>query len=116
MLSEQFDDVRIFIRNDQGDQAARVFAKSKPIIAQEIITGEHRLYGHVLTVEGKPQDRTIEVQLALFNSIPYRIPMTHEYSGDPFAKGHYFSLVNGEASELRVTYVAPDFDPSTITW
>ena len=46
-LSRELDDIRDFIRNDVGDQARRIFARAKPIIAQEIITGEHRLYGHV---------------------------------------------------------------------
>jgi hypothetical protein len=31
-----------------------VFVKQKPIIAQEIITGERGTDGHVLTVEGRP--------------------------------------------------------------
>ena len=60
-----------FIRSDIGDEMGRVFVKQKPIIAQEILSGERGTDGHVLTIEGRPSDsRTIEVQLALFNSIP----------------------------------------------
>jgi hypothetical protein len=44
--------------------------KQKPIIAQEIITGERGTDGHLLTIEGRPSDQTLEVQLALFNSVP----------------------------------------------
>ena len=90
--------------------------KQKPIIAQEILSGQRGTDGHVLTVEGRPNDMTIEVQLALFNSIPYKIPMTKEYLGPAFAKGHHFSLESGEASELRTKYAGPNFDPGKITW
>jgi hypothetical protein len=116
VLSREFDDMRGFIREDVGDDAGRVFVKQKPIIAQEIITGERGTDGHVLTIEGRPADRTLIVQLALFNSIPYKIPMTNEYLGHAFAKGHHFSQATGEVSELRVEYAGPNFDPSKITW
>jgi len=116
VLSGEYDDMREFIRNDVGDEAGRVFVKHKPIIAQEILSGQRGTDGHVLTVEGRPKDTALEVQLALFNSIPYKIPMTKEYLGNPLAKGHHFSFESGEASELRTEYAGPDFDPSKITW
>jgi hypothetical protein len=116
LLSREFDDMRGFIRNDVGDDAGRVFVKQKPIIAQEIITGERGTDGHVLTIEGRTADRTLMVQLALFNSIPYEMPMTKEYLGHAFAKGHHFSQETGEVSELRTEYAGPNFDPSKITW
>jgi hypothetical protein len=116
VLSSEFDDMREFIRNDVGDETGRVFVKQKPIIAQEILSGERGTDGHVLTVEGRPSDRTLEVQLALFNSIPYKIPMTRDYIGHRFAKGHHFSQESGEASELKTTYAGADFDPSKILW
>jgi hypothetical protein len=78
-LSSEFNELREFIRNDVGDEAGRVFVKHKPIIAQEILTGQRGTDDHVLTIEGRPQDRTLTVQLALFNSIPYKIPMTGQY-------------------------------------
>lgn len=116
VLSREFDDMRRFIRNDVGDDVGRIFVKQKPIIAQEIITGERGTDGHVLTIEGRPADRTLMVQLALFNSIPYEIPMTKEYLGHAFAKGHHFGQETGEVSELKVEYAGPNFDPSKITW
>lgn len=116
VLSSEFDDMRDFIRNDVGDETGRVFVKQKPIIAQEILSGERGTDGRVLTVEGRPSDRTLEVQLALFNSIPYKIPMTRDYIGHRFAKGHHFSRKTGEASELKTMYTGADFDPSKITW
>lgn len=108
--------MRDFIRNDIGDDVGRVFVKQKPIIAQEIITGERETDGHVLTIEGRSADRTLIVQLALFNSIPYKIPMTKEYLGHAFAKGHHFSHETGEVSELRAQYAGPNVDPAKITW
>jgi hypothetical protein len=112
VLSKEFDGMREFIRNDVGDDINRVFIKRKGIIAQEILSGERGADGHVLTVEGRPKDRSIEVQVALFNSIPYRIPMG-DYLGHPFAKGHYFCVHSWEASEMLTTYAGPDFDPET---
>ena len=115
-ISREFNNMREFIRNDIGVEMGRVFVKQKPIIAQEIITGERGTDGHVLTVEGRPWDRTLEVQLALFNSIPYKIPMTGEYIGHYYVRGHHFSLETQEVSELQVMIAGPDFDPSKITW
>jgi hypothetical protein len=104
--------MREFIRNDIGDAKNRAFLKQKAIIAQEIISGERGAGGHVLTLEGRPKDQVIEVRLALFNSIPYRIPMG-EYIGHRFAKGHYFCVHSWEASEMITTHAGPDFDPDT---
>jgi len=115
-LSREFDDLRQFIRNNIGDDAGRVFVKHKPIIAQEIITGERGTDGHVLTIEGRPPDRTLTVQLALFNSIPYKIPMTDRYIGHPYVKGHHFNNETKVVSELKAKFAGPDFDPSKLTW
>jgi hypothetical protein len=115
-LSSEFNALREFIRNNIGDAAGRVIVKQKPIIAQGIITGERGTDGHVLTIEGRPRDRTFTVQLALFNSIPYRIPMTDQYIGHAYVKGHHFSNDTNAVSELQAKFAGPDFDPSKITW
>jgi|HubBroStandDraft_5_1064220.scaffolds.fasta_scaffold586630_1 hypothetical protein len=39
-LSSEFNAMREFIRNDIGEDTLRVFVKGKPIIAQEIVTGQ----------------------------------------------------------------------------
>jgi len=113
-LSREFDEMRAFIRDDVGSQSGRVFVKGKAIIAQEIISGERTTDGHVLTVEGRPMDRALEIQVALFNSIPYRIPMCRNYLGHRFAKGHYFCVNTWEASEMQVAFAGPNFDPNTL--
>jgi hypothetical protein len=115
-ISREFNDMREFIRNDVGAETGRVFVKQKPIIAQEIITGQRGTEGHVLTLEGRPSDRTLEVQLALFNSVPYKIPITREYIGHHYVRGHHFDLETREVTELEVKIAGPDFDPSKITW
>ena len=115
-LSKAFDNMRAFIRYDIGEETGRVFVKQKPIIAQEIVSGQRATDGHVLTVEGRPRDSTLEMQLALFNSIPYRIPMTREYIGHRFSKGHHFAIESRQVSELRTTYAGPNFDRSTMSW
>jgi hypothetical protein len=115
-LSIEFDSLRDFIRFDTGEATDRIFQKQKPIIAQEIITGERGTDGHVLTIDGRPAERLLEVQLALFNTIPYRIPMTREYMGHRYGKGHHFNLHTWEVSELQLLYAGRNFDPSTLTW
>jgi hypothetical protein len=115
-ISREFNDMREFIRNDVGAETGRVFVKQKPIIAQEIITGQRGTEGHVLTLEGRPSDRTLEVQLALFNSVPYKIPITREYIGHHYVRGHHFDLETREVTELEVKIAGPDFDPSKVTW
>jgi hypothetical protein len=113
VLSSEFDDMRAFVRYDVGESTGRAFVKQKPIIAQEIISGERMTDGHVLGLEGRPKDRTIEAQVALFNSIPYRIPLG-DYLGHPFARGHFFCVNTWESSELRTAYAGPNFDPNSI--
>ena len=63
-----------------------MFVRPKPIIAQEIIRDERWTDGHILTIEGRPKDGIFEVQVALFNSIPYQIPMCRDYQGEWFAE------------------------------
>jgi hypothetical protein len=90
--------------------------KQKAIIAQEIISGHRGVDDHLLTIEGRPQDSTLTVQLALFNTIPYRIPMTNRYLGHPYLKGHNFSNETKEVHELEGMYAGPDFDLTQIKW
>jgi hypothetical protein len=114
--SGEFNDMREFIRNDVGDDEGRVFVKQKPIIAQEILSGERGTDGHVLTVEGRPSDGSLQVQLALFNSIPYKMPMTRDYIGHRFAKGHHFSVETSKVTEMETGFAGPNFDPTKISW
>jgi len=113
-LSDSFDGLRSFIRYDVGGAEGRAFVKRKPIIAQEIIRSERWTDGHVLTIEGRPRDRIVEVQVALFNSIPYQIPMCRDYQSDWFAKGHHFDTQDWTVSEMRVEIAGPDFDPASL--
>jgi len=82
VLSHSFDSLRAFIRYDQGGAESKVFIKQKPIIAQEIIRAERWTDGHILTIEGRSKDRIVEGQVALFNSIPYQIPLCRDYRGE----------------------------------
>jgi HNH endonuclease len=116
-LSSSFDAMRSFVRCDSGDPddaEGRAFLKSNPIIAQEIVHRKHVTDGHVLTIDCRPHDRVVEVQVALFNSIHYRIPMCRDYLGHRFTRGHHFSVHTGEASEMRTAIAGPDFDPSSL--
>ena len=55
------------------------------------------------------------MQVALFNSIAYRIPMCRDYLGHRFTKGHQFDLYTCEVSEMRTAIACPDFDPSSLS-
>jgi hypothetical protein len=110
VLSSEYDDIRSFIRYDKGTDEGRVFVKHKPIIAHEIINGQRITDGHILTLEGRT-DAILEVQLALFNSIPYRIPLTRQYQGHRYIKGHHFDLETRKVSEMMTAITGPDFDP-----
>jgi HNH endonuclease len=113
-LSRSFDDIRSFVRDDSGDAEGRAFVKRKPIIAQEIVHGERVTDGHVLTIDCRPHDRVVEVQVALFNSIHYRIPMCRDYLGHRFTRGHHFDVHSREVSEMKTAIAGPDFDPSSL--
>ena len=45
----------------------------------------------------------------------YRIPITHEYIGHQFARGHHFNPYTQKVEELTVRYAGPYFDPSKLT-
>jgi len=113
-LSPSFDELRSFIRHDTGGADGRVFVKHKAILAQEIIHGDRRTDGHMLTIEGRPKDGFVEAQVTLFNSIPYQIPMCRDYQGDWFAKGHHFDTRDWRISEMRVEIASLDFDPASL--
>jgi hypothetical protein len=116
-LSSLFDSLRSFIRHDSGDPGdaeGRVFVKNMPIIAQEIVNGQRVTDGHVLTIDCRPHDRVVEVQVALFNSFHYRIPMCRDYPGHRFTRGHHFDVNTREASEMKTAIAGPDFDPRTL--
>jgi HNH endonuclease len=113
-LSPSFDSLRAFIRYDQGGAEGKMIIKQKPIIAQEIVRAERWTDGHILTIEGRPKDRIVEGQVALFNSIPYQIPLCRDYRGEWFAKGHHFHTEDWTASELRVEIAGEGFDPASL--
>ncbi len=113
-LSSSFDAMRAFIREDSSDAEGRAFVKNKPIIAQEIVYGRRVTDGHVLIIDCRPHDRIVEVQVALFNSIPYRIPMCEDYLGHRFTRGDHFNVHTREASEMKTAIAGPDFDPRTL--
>jgi hypothetical protein len=113
-LSPSFDSMRAFVRNDIGGSQGRTYIKPNAIIAQEIIKNERWTDGHVLTIEGRPKDGTVLAQVALFNSIPYQIPLCRHYTGEWFAKGKHFHTQDRTVSDLKVQIVEEEFDLSSI--
>jgi len=91
---------------------------SEPIIAQgHSSRGERGTDGHVLTIEGRRGIAPSPCNSLCFNSIPYRIPMTDQYtSGHATVKGHTSFSNDTECSVrvLQAKFAGPDFDPSKI--
>ena len=102
VLQSQFDSVRSFIRYGTEATDGIVYFRSRPILAQEILTGTRITNGHIITVEGKPSE-CVQSQLSLFNSFRYRIVLAPSHSGIYFAKGHHFDLASRGVSELLAT-------------
>ena len=113
-LLPSFDSIRAFVRYDLGGAEDRAYIKRNWIIAQELIRDERWTDGHVLTIEGRPKDGVVLAQVALFNSIPYQIPLCRDYTGEWFAKGYHFNIDNRKVSELQVQIVEEGFDPSSV--
>jgi hypothetical protein len=113
-LSPSFDSMRAFIRYEIGGAEGRAYIKPNAIIAQEILKNERWTDGHILTIEGRPKDANVLAQIALFNSIPYHIPLCRDYRGEWFAQGKHFHTETWTVSDLRVQIVEEGFDTSSI--
>src|SRR6266536_185534 len=100
VLRPEFDAVRSFIRHGTEPSAGVVYFNTRPILANEKLTGLQVTEGHIVTVEAVPEQRRIESRLSLFNSLKYKIVLTAEYDGLWFAKGHHFDIPTREVSEL----------------
>jgi len=104
-LRPEFDEVRSFIRYGIEPSGGIVYVSSRPILAQERFGGAKITEGHLLAVEAIPERHRVEVRLALFNGLSYRIPLSRSYGGIWFAKGHHFDIRSGEISELASTQI-----------
>jgi hypothetical protein len=80
--------------------AGIVYVGNSPILANERIAGMQLTDGHIITLEGIPEQKQIESRLSLFNSLKYRILLSSSHSGVWFAKGHHFDIHSREVSEL----------------
>ena len=100
VLGPEFDQVRSFMRYGTEPSAGIVYVGNSPILANERIAGMQLTDGHIITLEGIPEQKQIESRLSLFNSLKYRILLSSSHSGVWFAKGHHFDIHSREVSEL----------------
>jgi hypothetical protein len=100
VLRPEFDPVRSFIRYGTEASTGIVYFNTRPILANERLAGTQVTEGHIVTVEAMPEQRRIESRLSLFNSLKYKVVLSHEYQGLWFAKGHHFDVHTREVSEL----------------
>lgn len=100
VLQPEFDPVRSFVRHALESSREIVYFNTRPILANEKLTGTQITEGHIVTVEGIPDKHRIESRLSLFNSLKYKIVLSAEYQGLWFAKGHHFDIHSKEVSEL----------------
>ena len=99
-LRREFDPVRSFIRYGTESSTGIVYFNTRPILANERLAGTQVTEGHIVTVEAMPEQRRIESRLSLFNSLKYKVVLSHEYQGLWFAKGHHFDVHSREVTEL----------------
>ena len=102
-LRPDFDALRNFVRYGTEPATEIVRVGRRPILANEIVTGTQMTNGHVITVEAMPEKALVLAQLALFNSLKYRIVLSESYSGVWFAKGLHFDIEERSVTELEQT-------------
>jgi len=104
-LRSDFDHARSFIRYGTEPSKSIVYVGSRPILAEERLTGTQVTQGHLITMEALPDQGRVEVRLSLFNSLKYRIVLSYDYRGIWFAKGHHFDVQSRKCTELAHTQI-----------
>jgi hypothetical protein len=88
----EFDEARSFVRHGTEPSKDVVRVMRRPILADELFSGSRITDGHVATLNANRDQDRVEAQLALFNSVRYRIILAPAYAGLWFAKGHVFDI------------------------
>ena len=93
VLSSDFDGIRNFIRNDQGNQNKFFFVNQSPILDDDRRFGIRETKGHLIVLEWNGTT-TLQCRLSLFNMWTHLIRFCIHYRGVwlPINSGHHFDI------------------------
>lgn len=100
VLHDDFNDIRNYIRYNNGDTKRFFSTDPRPILYEEVRLGVPVTTGHIIVAEW--QGIRLVGMLRLFNLFTYVITYCRHYSGIwfPFASGHHFDPEKRMATEL----------------
>jgi hypothetical protein len=104
VLTNDFDGIRKFIRNDIGNSEKYLSVNQPPILYDDRKLEKLRIKvteGHLIII-GWNNERKLFSRLSLFNTHTYAINLCDNYNGlwIPLQSGHHFDIRNREVSKL----------------
>ncbi len=104
LFSDDFDDIRRFVRYDEGESDDFITVNASPILYEDQMLDRFRVKvteGHLIILGWKNTDLLSKV--SLFNTSTYLIKLCTMFSGiwRPVKSGHHFNLENRSVEELR---------------
>lgn len=92
VLAPDFDKIRNFVRNDQGNPDEFFFVNQPPILENDRRFGIKETRGHLIVLEW--HSISLQVRLSLFNLNTYLIRLCNRYEGIwvPIKIGHHFDI------------------------
>jgi hypothetical protein len=102
VLSDDFNEIRRFIRYNEGDKD--VFFR--PNDSKILYDGIQSTNGHLITVEQEPRGAMF-AKVSLFNLYTYRVILRSRLRIillGPFSFGHHFDVPSGEITNLHRSY------------
>ncbi len=100
MFSENFHEIRRFIRYDQGDCRRYLNVNQSPILYYDQTMKIKTTNGHLITVEWNHSKLFSKV--SLFNTYTYGVTLCDNFSGIwiPLKSGHHFDIETKQVSKL----------------
>lgn len=110
VFHQSFDDLRNYIlRGDLCGHEAFISVTHRSILREEQFVAK-ATNGHILAIDWSSDRGQVIAYLALFNSIRYRVVLSHGYDGIwfPLGIGHHFDVAKRKISRLlQVTWTDP---------
>jgi len=108
VLKNDFDGLRNFIRDDQGDSNNFFSISTNPILYKERVFRRRILTGHIIVMNWKNNNCDLVGRLALYNTqigLTYLVLLCRNFRGlwRQIQKGHYFNNDTKTISEIQHT-------------
>jgi hypothetical protein len=102
VLSDNFNDIRDFIRFDIGDSKDFMIPNVSPILHDDQRFNIKTVEGHLITVGWKGGDILFS-KLSIFNETTWEIKLCNNFKGiwRPINKGHFFDIHSKKVIELK---------------